>query len=195
MKTLFYILLASFLISSSTVLRAQSNIKNLSLEITPFKVGINVGPYRGRTPETDGPFNQGTAGFGQVYFPFKVSVGKNDTAASKEYSNKTLLLRPSIIIHLIDNGALAYGGAIQLSFRTIKQFYLEYQLGIVYLEANEGASPDLYDGINLHHFVSLSKPLSNHFSASIGFVHLSKGAFDSKTSNQDLITLGIKYNL
>jgi hypothetical protein len=186
--------ITSILILALTPCHAQSSSNKLSADLTNFNIGMHIGPYRGRTPETDGPFNQGISGFGQVYFPFQVSYGAAKEATIDEYLNKKILLRPSIIIHTIDNGGVAYGGAIQISVKTFKQFYFEYQLGVVHLEAKDGASPDLYDGMNLHHFVSLSKPLSQNFTASFGFVHLSKGGFNSKTSNQDMITLGIKFH-
>jgi hypothetical protein len=190
--------LAVILLMCFTSVKSQNMAAKFGLEITKFKVGVNAGPYRGRTQQTDGPFDQGIAGFGQIYFPFQVSYGvTKDTSTVKygEYDNKIILLRPSTILHLVDNGSVAYGGGIQISFRTIKHFYLEYQFGIVYLEAKEGLSPDLNDGMNLHHFVSISKPLNRHFTASLGFIHMSKGWFNSKTSNQDVISLGIRYNL
>lgn len=185
----------SFLSIFCVDLKAQSNISKFNLEITKLKIGVNVGPYRGRTAETSGPFNQGFSGFGQIYFPFEFSYSGSKAAKPNEYSNKILLVRPSIILHLVDNGSFAYGGGTQISFHTIKQFYIAYQLGIVYLKAKENASPDLHDGKNLHNFVSISKPLNQHFTANIGFIHMSKGWFKSKTSNQDVISLGLKWNL
>ncbi|MGB0887121.1 MAG: hypothetical protein ACPGSL_03265 [Vicingaceae bacterium] len=174
---------------------SQANNDSFKLELTNANFGINIGPYRGRTPQTNGPFNQGFSGFGQVYFPLKLSYKNSKASIDNEYANKLILIRPSMLIHIIDNGSYAYGSGIQLSVRSFKQFYLEYQFGIVYLEARKDSSPDLHDGMNLHNFLSISKPLNQHFTASIGFIHLSKGFFDSTTSNQDVISLGLKWNL
>ena len=185
----------STLTITSFNLSAQSNTRRINLKLTKVKIGVNIGPYRGRTQQTDGPFNQGFSGFGQVYFPLEFSYGNSESKVSDEYAEKIILIRPSMIIHLIDNGSYAYGSGIQISIRSIKNFYLEYQLGIVYLEANNDISPDLNDGMNLHNFISINKPLNQHFTASIGFIHISKGAFDSTTSNQDVITLGLKWAL
>ena len=66
----------------------------------------------------------------------------------------------------------------------------------VYVEANKAGLPDLNDGFNLHHFISLSRPLSNHLSLSLGLIHLSSaGIGNGKNSNQDVISLGIKLKL
>jgi len=180
---------------------AQSNAGKFELEITKAKFGVNIGPYRGRTLQTDGPFNQGFAGFGQVYFPFQWSIDYEKNYADSltiknEYNNRLFLIRPAVIFHLVDNGSLAFGLGIQFSFLITKQTYLEYQLSGVYLEATKAGLPDLNDGFNLHHFVSVSKPLSKHFSLSLGFVHLSRaGIGNGLTSNQDAITLGLKWVL
>lgn len=192
---LIYTTVLSILVLLTNPIKAQSIKEKLELKLSKVNVGFNVGPYRGRTPQTDGPFNQGFSGFGQVYFPLQLSYGKSKTIEVDEYNEKLILIRPSIIIHFIDNGSYAYGSGMQISVRSIKNFYLEYQLGIVYLEAKNGISPDLNDGMNLHNFISISKPLNQHFSTSIGFIHMSKGAFDSATSNQDVIALGLKWNL
>jgi len=91
---------------------------------------------------------------------------------------------------------MAFGLGLQLSFLITKQVYLEYQISGVYLEATIAGLPDLNDGFNLHHFVSLSKPLSKHFSISIGLVHMSgAGIGNGPTSNQDVISLGLKWAL
>tara|TARA_B110000459_G_C16615755_1_gene498749 strand:+ start:2195 stop:2830 length:636 start_codon:yes stop_codon:yes gene_type:complete len=180
---------------------AQSNAGKFELEITKAKFGVNIGPYRGRTLQTDGPFNQGISGFGHVYFPFQWSLDyeKNYTDSltiKNEYNNRLFLIRPAAILHLVDNGSMAFGLGIQLSFLITKQTYLEYQLSGVYLEATKAGLPDLNDGFNLHHFVSVSKPLSKHFSLSLGFLHLSgAGIENGLTSNQDAITLGLKWIL
>jgi len=189
------ILLTAILLFGFNTTKSQNNTGKFALEITKANIGLNIGPYRGRTPETDGPFNQGISGFGQVYFPFQLSYGSSEITMPNEYSEQLILIRPSIIMHLVDNRSYAYGSAIQLSYLIIKQFYLEYQFGIVYLEAKNNVSPDLHDGMNLHHFISISKPLNQYFTASFGFIHMSKGWFKSKTSNQDVISVGIKWNL
>jgi hypothetical protein len=188
------IVLILLLFAVKPTIKAQINKEKFKLEITKINFGVNAGPYRGRNPLTDGPFNQGISGFGQVYFPFQFSYGNSNTKVSDEYSEKTFLIRSSIIMHLVDNGSYAYGSGMQVSIRSIKNFYLEYQLGIVYLEANNDISPDLNDGMNLHNFISISKPLNQHFTTSLGFIHMSKGWYDSKTSNQDVITLGLKWS-
>ena len=76
-----------------------------------------------------------------------------------------------------------------------KQFYFEYQLSGVYLEATSAGEPDLNDGFNLHHFVSISKPISRHFTLSLGYIHMSAAGLGGAVSNQDVVALGIKLNL
>ena len=179
---------------------SQNNAGKFGLEITKAKIGINAGPYRGRTPLTDGPFDQGITGFAQVYFPFQwvADYRKNfsDSATiTNEYNERVFLLRPSALFHIVDNGSLAFGLGIQMSFLITKELYLEYQISGVYLEATAEGQPDLYDGFNLHHYVSISKPISRYFSLSLGAIHLSgAGLSDQPTSNQDVITLGLKWN-
>ncbi len=91
---------------------------------------------------------------------------------------------------------MAFGMGIQLSFLITKAFYLEYQLSGVYVEANDAGAPDLIDGFNLHHFVSLSKPISRHYSLSIGFNHISSaGIGNVRNSNIDTYMIGLKWNL
>ncbi|MBL4594470.1 MAG: hypothetical protein JKX68_11745 [Flavobacteriales bacterium] len=195
-----FLLVAILFISYSSI-KSQNNAGKFGLEITKLKVGINTGPYRGRTPQTDGPFNQGIAGFGQIYFPFQFSTDYRsnflDSATiTNEYNKRVFLLRPSALFHYVDNGSMAFGIGLQFSFLITKQFYIEYQLGGVYVEATVAGEPDLNDGFNLHHFISVSKPISRHFSLSLGLVHMSgAGLSNGKTSNQDVITLGVKYNL
>jgi len=194
--------------------QSQNNAGKFDLEITKFKIGVNAGPYRGRTTQTNGPFDQGISGFGQIYFPFQWAVDykskfDNDTtildnAANKparkfplnEYNKRIFLIRPSTLLHYVDNGSMAFGIGLQFSFLIVKQFYLEYQLSGVYVEANKAGEPDLHDGFNLHHFASISKPISRHFSLSIGFIHMSgAGVGTGKGANQDVISFGLKYNL
>lgn len=194
-------LLTILWLSGGINLNAQNNAGKFGLEITRAKIGINVGPYRGRTPQTNGPFNEGFAGFGQIYFPFQLAVDYRsnflDSATIvNEYNNRKFLLRPSALLHFVDDGSLAFGIGVQLSFLIVSDFYIEYQVTGVYLEAVKEGSPDLNDGFNLHHFSSISKPISRHFSLSLGYVHLSgAGLGNGVVSNQDVITLGIKWNL
>jgi hypothetical protein len=194
------LLLTFLLLCEHKSATAQTNSGKFNLEITKAKFGLNVGPYRGRTKQTNGPFNQGVAGFGQVYFPFQYTVDYKsnyaDSTISNEYNNRIFLIRPSAILHVVDKGSLAFGIAIQLSFLIASDHYLEYQLAGVYLEANRLGEPDLYDGFNLHHFVSISKPISRHFSFSLGYIHISgAGLGNGVVSTQDVISLGVKWNL
>lgn len=197
---LFISVVFLFIFFNENNIYAQSSKGNFELEITKAKLGVNIGPYRGRTEETSGPFNQGFSGFGQIYFPFQWSVDyeKNfaDSSIKKnEYNNRIFLIRPNAIFHYVDNGSMAFGLGLQFSFLITRQFYLEYQLSGVYLEATKDGLPDLNDGFNLHHFVSLSKPISKNFSLSVGIVHMSgAGIGNGKTSNQDVITLGLKWS-
>ena len=179
----------------------QQMAGKLGLEITKAKIGLNAGTYRGRTPETNGPFNEGVAFLGQVYFPFQLAADyrknfSDSSAISNEYNNRVFLIRPSALFHYVDNGSIAFGGGIQFSFLIGKEFYLEYQISGVYLEATDDAGPDFNDGFNLHHLASISKPISRHLSLSIGLIHMSgAGLSNGTTSNQDVITLGLKWNL
>ena len=194
-------LLLFILFFSLMLVDAQSQAGKLGLEITKVKLGLNVGPYRGRTPTTDGPFNQGVSFIGQAYFPFQLAADyrKNfeDSATIKnEYNDRVFLIRPSALLHYVDNGSMAFGLGFQFSFLLGKAFYLEYQLASVYIEANKAGLPDLNDGFNLHHTASIAKPISRHFSLAFAYVHMSgAGVGTGKGANQDVITLGIKWNL
>jgi hypothetical protein len=180
---------------------AQNQAGKFGLEITKLKIGLNVGPYRGRTPQTDGFFDQGIAFVGQAYFPFQLAADyranfKDTTSITNEYNNRVFLLRPNAIFHFVDKGSMAFGLGLQISFLLGKSFYLEYQLSEVYVEANNAGAPDLYDGFNLHHYASVSKPISRHFSMSFGFMHMSgAGLSTGRGANQDTLTLGVKWNL
>jgi len=182
-------------------LSAQNTAGKFGLEITKAKIGINGGPYRGRTPETDGLFNQGFAVIGQVYFPIQWSADyqrnfSDSNTISNEYNNRVFLIRPSALFHFVDNGSIAMGAGLQFSFLITKDFYLEYQIAGVYLEATKAASPDLNSGFNLHHTISISKPINRHFSIATSLIHISGAGIDKGVvSNQDVITLGIKWNL
>ncbi|PCI94913.1 MAG: hypothetical protein COB15_12730 [Flavobacteriales bacterium] len=193
-------LTVGFLTIFNSNLKSQNNAGKFKLEITKAKIGVNIGPYRGRTPETDGPFNQGIAGFSQIYFPFQLAADYrknfNDSIITNEYNNRVFLIRPSVLFHYVDNGSMIFGVGTQLSFLIWSEFYFEYQISGVYLEANKKGEPDLHDGFNLHHIVSISKPISRHFSLATSYVHMSGAGLGSGiVSNQDVITLGIKWNL
>lgn len=181
--------------------QAQNQAGKLGLEITRFKVGLNAGPYRGRTPSTNGPFNQGIGFIGQLYFPFQLAADyrqnfSDSTIITNEYNNRIFLMRPSAILHYLDNGSMAFGGGVQFSFLLTKEFYLEYQLSGIYVEANNEGAPDLYDGFNLHHIVSISKPVSRHLSLMGGIAHLSGAGIGSgRSSAQDMLIIGLKWNL
>jgi hypothetical protein len=180
---------------------AQNMSGKLDLEITKAKIGINVGPYRGRSKQTNGPFNQGIAGFGQIYLPFQLIIDyrsnfSDSSTIINEYNKRRFLLRSSALIHIVDNRSYAFGIGIQVSFLIVCDFYIEYQIGAVYLEASKNAGPDIYNGFNLHHVASISKPIGRHFSISMNYIHMSGGGIgNGKVSNQDIIALGIKWNL
>ena len=179
---------------------AQGNSGKFALEIMKPKMGLNAGPYRGRTQQTDGLFNQGVAGFTQVYFPFQWVIDYrnnfSDSATIKnEYNKRLFLIRPLALFHFVDNGSYAMGIGIQFSFLITHQFYLEYQTATIYMEAPKTAAPDLRSGFNLHHFISVSKPISKRLSLSLGYTHISNAFLVStKGSNQDIITIGGKCN-
>ncbi len=195
-----YLLILILILGFGSV-KSQNNAGKFGLEITKAKIGVNAGPYRGRTTQTSGFFDQGVAGFMQVYLPFQVTadyqLNFSDSATiTNEYNNRKFLLRPSALLHIVDNGSYAMGIGFQTSFLITKQFYLEYQIGGVYLEAPVKAAPDLKSGFNLHHFASISKPISRHFSISLGYIHMSgAGLGNGAVSNQDVISLGLKWNL
>jgi hypothetical protein len=178
---------------------SQGNAGKFGLEIVKTKIGFNAGPYRGRTNVTNGFFNQGVAGFGQIYFPFQMAIDYRDNFSDSvniinEYNNRIFLIRPAALFHVIDNGSYAMGLTFQLSWLLVKQFYLEYQIGPVYVEATKGASPDLNSGFSLHHYVSISKPLSKSLTISGGITHMSNASITSSSgANHDLLSLGIKY--
>ena len=195
-----YLTLVILLCLGSIPASSQNAAGKLGLEITKAKIGLNVGPYRGRTPETSGPFDQGFSAMTQVYFPFQFAADyrKNfsDSAViTNEYNNRVFLIRPSALFHFVDNGSVAMGAGIQFSFLIGREFYFEYQPSTVYLEATDDAGTDFNDGFNLHHFVSISKPVSRHFSLSLGLIHMSGAGLGSNTSNHDVISFGLKWNL
>lgn len=199
MRAFLFILFFSLLLQTNSIL-AQNHAGKFGLEIVNPKIGLNFGAYRGRTPETNGLFNQGVSGFGQIYFPFQMAIDyrKNFTdsiSEASEYNNRIFLIRSSALFHIIDNGSYAFGLAIQFSWLLFNEFYIEYQLSPAYLEATKKSAPDLNSGFNLHHYVSLSKPLTNHLSLSLGIVHISNaGLSNQKGSNHDLLSIGFKFN-
>lgn len=191
----------TFLAFAPPKLSAQNSAGKFGLEIVKAKIGFNAGPYRGRTPETNGPFDQGFAFIGQAYFPIQWAADyqknfSDSTVITNEYNKRIFLIRPSALFHFVDNGSIAMGAGLQFSFLIVKEFYLEYQMAGVYLEATKAGAPDLTSGFNLHHTISVSKPIGRHFSISTSIVHMSgAGLDDGVVSNQDLIALGIKWNL
>ena len=184
----------------TTPVQSQNNAGKCGLEITKPNFGVYVGPYRGRTSQTDGFFNQGIAGFSQIYFPFQLAIDYRsnflDSAiVTNEYNKRIFLIRPSALFQVVDNGSYSLGFAVQFSWLIINEFYLEYQLSLTYIEATKNAAPDLYSGFNLHHFVSISKPINKHLTLSGGYSHLSNAYMvDTKGSNIDAILIGIKWN-
>ena len=196
---LFTLIFISLLLQPNPII-AQNNAGKFGLEIVNPKIGLNIGGFRGRTPETNGFFNQGVSGFGQIYFPFQMAIDyrKNFTdsaSETNEYNNRIFLIRSSALFHVIDNGSYAFGLAIQFSWLLFNELYIEYQLSPIYLEATKKSAPDLNSGFNLHHFVSLSKPLTNYLSLSLGIVHISNaGLSNQKGSNHDLMSIGFKFN-
>ncbi|PJB14361.1 MAG: hypothetical protein CO118_09010 [Flavobacteriales bacterium CG_4_9_14_3_um_filter_32_8] len=198
LQYLSILLLLTFYYASA---ESQNNAGKFGLEITNPNFSVYVGPYRGRTAQTDGFFNQGIVGFGQIYFPFQLVIDYRsnflDSAiVTNEYNKRIFLIRPSALFQVVDNGSYALGIAVQLSWLIVKEFYLEYQISLAYVEATKAAAPDLYSGFNLHHFVSLSKPISKHFTLSAGYSHLSNAYLvDAKGSNMDAIVVGLKWNL
>lgn len=200
MRVFLFILLFTSLFIQPNILNAQNNAGKFGLEIVNTKIGLNVGGYRGRTPETNGLFNQGVSGFGQIYFPFQMAIDYkknfNDSIIeTNEYNNRIFLIRSSALFHTIDNGSYAFGLAIQFSWLLFNEFYIEYQICPAYIEATKESAPDLNSGFNLHHFVSLSKPINNFLSFSLGIVHISNaGLSNQKGSNHDLLSIGFKFN-
>lgn len=194
------ILILTVLHFFATPIQSQNNAGKFGLEITKPNFGIYVGPYRGRTTQTDGFFNQGIVGFGQIYFPFQLTIDyrsnfSDSAIVTNEYNKRIFLIRPSALFQIVDNGSYALGFAVQFSWLIVNEFYIEYQLSLTYIEATKNAAPDLYSGFNLHHFVSISKPISKHFSLSAGYSHLSNAYLvDAKGSNIDAILIGVKCN-
>ncbi len=181
-------------------LKAQNNAGKFGLEIINPTISLNAGPYRGRTPQTDGLFNQGFAGYSQIYFPFQLAIDYRSNFSDSanvinEYNNRVFLIRSSAVFHIVDNGSVAFGVGFQFSWLITNQFYIEYQVAPIYLEAPKTAAPDLNSGFNLHHIVSIARPISKHFSIAISLIHLSNaGLVSSKNSNQDVLSLGVKCN-
>ena len=134
MKSINKISIAIFLsivfLMNTVLCTAQSNKGKFQLEITKAKFGVNIGPYRGRTAQTSGPFDQGISGFGQIYFPFQWSIDyqhnySDSFSIKNEYNNRLFLIRPSAVFHYVDNGSMAFGCGFQFSFLITHQIYLE----------------------------------------------------------------------
>jgi hypothetical protein len=199
MRYILLLLASTFFIQKKII--AQNNAGKIGLEITKAKFGIDFGPYRGRTESTNGFFNQGVTLITQAYFPIQwcADYQKNfelKNTIKDEYNERIFLIRPSVLFQFVDNGSYAMGLALQFSFLLTKSYYLEYQLAGIYLEATTAGEPDLFSGFNLHHKISISKPIARHFSMSVNFIHFSGAGIDKKTtSNQDVIALGIRWNL
>ena len=199
-KYVYVIYLIAFLFFNQKIL-SQNSAGKFGLEITKAKIGLDIGSYRGRTENSNGFFNQGFSTIAQAYFPIQWAADyqknfESENTITNEYNNRIFLIRPSALFHFNDNRSYAMGLGIQFSFLVSNSFYIEYQLAGVYLQATKAAEPDLFSGFNLHHKISISRPISRHFSVSGSFIHLSGAGIDKKsTSNQDLIALGIRWNL
>ncbi len=172
---------------------SQNNGK-IGLEITKLNIGAASGYYSGRTDNS----NKGITASGQIYFPFRWTVDyESDFTDSiiNEYDDRIFLIRPSFIFQTYDDIVYGFGMANQFSWLISKSFYLEYQLGVVYNEATKAAEPDIYSGFSLHHYLSMSKPLSKHFTIHFGYAHLSNaGLIKDDNSIIDAYLVGLKFN-
>ena len=184
----------------SQTTNAQNNAGKFGLEISDAKLSLNGGPYRGRSASTNGFFNQGVAFMGQIYFPFQLTVDyrKNFSDSAKyinEYNNRIFLIRPSALLHYVDNGSYAFGLGCQFSWLISYGVYIEYQISGIYLEATKEGLPDLNSGFNLHHYVSISKSISKKISLAVGLIHFSDAHLTSGDgANQDVLSIGFTYS-
>jgi hypothetical protein len=176
--------------------KAQNNKGNFELEIVNSTIGLYVTSYSTRS-EGIQKMGEEFGFFGQVYFPFQWSVDYdanfNDSLNYKGVYNKRIfLIRPQALFSVTQQGNVTGGIALQLSWLLFKAFYLDYGTGIIWVEAGKLATDGLVSGLNLNQTISISKPLNNHLTLSLGFNHLSSAhIFDSK-ANQDAIFLGMK---
>ncbi len=173
---------------------SQSNEGEFGLEITKLNIGLASGYYSGRTANS----NNGLSTSGQIYFPFRWAIDYEANfldSLSDEYSNRIFLIRPVFVFQTYDDIAYGFGLANQFSWLITNSFYLEYQLGIVYNEATLAAEPDIYRGFSIHHYASISKPLSKHLTIHLGYGHLSNaGLIQGDNSIIDAYLIGLKFN-
>lgn len=192
MKNFTFIFL--FFCFSIQYILAQDKRGKFDLEISKLNIGVSSGLYKGRTSYS----NNGLTASGQIYFPFRCALdyeGDFTKTSINEYDERIFLIRPSIILQSYEDIAYGFGLANQLSWLITKSFYLEYQLGVVYNEATKAAQPDIYSGFSLHHYASISKPLSKHLTIHVGYSHLSNaGIIQGDNSIIDAFLAGIRYN-
>lgn len=182
---------------SSTLLLGQENKGKFAFEIVKGKVAFYADTYRARKVG-DAQFGDGIGFSSLIYLPFQWSVdyAKNfsDTTIYKgEFNQRLFIVKPTAIFSVNDNVSNTSGLGLQLSILITHNFYLEYITGIVWVEAAKNSNDGLDSGFNVVQGFYISKPLSTHFTFSIGFNHLSNAHIFTSESSHDKLLIGLKY--
>lgn len=192
-----YFIISILLIGFATT-KAQNNKGKFELEIVSANIGLYGTTYSTRS-EGIQKMGKEFGFFSQVYFPFQWSVDYetnfNDSLTyNGEYNKRLFLIRPQALFSVTQQGNVFGGLSIQFSWLLFNQFYLEYTTGVVWVEAEKSATDGLSSGFNLNQTLSISQPINQHFTFSLGFNHLSGAHIFDSEANQDLVYLGLKYN-
>ena len=189
---LVFLLLLSFRYT-----KAQNNKANFELEIINANIGLYGATYSTRS-EGIKKMGEEFGFFSQVYFPFQWAVDYesnfNDSLSYQgEYNDRLFLIRPQFLFSVTQQSNVTAGLSIQFSWLLFHQFYIEYASGVVWVEAKKSATDGLSSGFNLNQTLSISQPINNHFTFSLGFNHLSNAHISNSEANQDVLYLGLKY--
>jgi len=182
---------------SPTLLLGQINKGKVSFEIVRGKIGFYADTYRARKIG-DAKFGDGIGFSSLIYLPFQWSVdyAKNfsdTTSYQGEFNQRLFIIKPTAIFSVNDRVSNTSGLGFQLSILITKNWYLEYIAGVVWVEASKKANDGLDSGFNVLQGFYISKPLSTHFTFSVGFNHLSNAHIFTSESSHDKLLLGLKY--
>jgi len=161
-----------------------------NLYIKKTEIEFIVGAFRNREIASQG-FEFGNFTY-HIYLPFQYDLNYVNLNAR----DKLLKLNTTFIVHHSKYGNYAIGLGERFSFLIIKNFYLSYQIGIVWCEP---VKRNTNDGINdmgfcLHHEYGLAYNIGHKFKISTNVIHISNGnLFKAVKNNQDVIAVGLGY--
>lgn len=163
---------------------------NLYIKKTKFEV--IGGGFRNRSTPTQGfePINFTY----HIYLPFQFDLNYINVPAE----DKILKINLPLIIHHSKYGNYAIGLGSRFSFLVYKRLYLSYQAGVVWCEVVKRNTNDgFYNmGFCLHHEFNLCYGITKKIEISANLIHLSNGGvFPGVKNNQDVIGLGLAYQL